>query len=104
MTGGYILGVPDPQPKPVEYDYEFYENTFYNDPYGHLVTDRPLLEFRVGDYLNSEINDHIALEKSTEEVLQIAAVWHIISDFGSEVTHHRLAVCVKRVPLPEVFR
>lgn len=94
----------DPQSKPVEYEYEFYENTFYDDPFGNLVTERPLLEFHVGDYLNNEINEHITLEKSKDEVLQIVAVWHIISDFLSTRTNHKLAICVKRVPLPEQFQ
>ena len=91
------------QAKPVEYDYEFYEDTFINDPFGHLVTDRPLLEFHVGDYLFNEINGHIRLEVSKNEVLEVAAIHHCISDFQSSVTHHRLMVCLKRVSKPEVF-
>jgi len=58
-----------PDPKPVTYDYEFYENTFYNDLSWLLVTDRPLLPFSVGDYINNEISQHSVIDKSKDEML-----------------------------------
>jgi hypothetical protein len=78
--------MPDPLPKPVTYDYEFYENTFYNDPSGTLTTDRPMLSFTVGDYIHNEISEHFRLEKPKDHVLQIIAVWHIILYQASSVT------------------
>jgi hypothetical protein len=73
--------MPDPVPKPIRYDYEFYENTFYNDPSWNLVTERPLLPFSVGDYINNEISQHFFIDKSKDEMLQITGVSHILSDF-----------------------
>jgi hypothetical protein len=99
-----VSGMPDPVPKPVTYDYEFYENTFYNDPSWNLVTERPLLPFSVGDYINNEISQHFFIDKSKDEMLQITGIWHILSDVLPEKTHHRLAICLKRVPTPEIFR
>jgi hypothetical protein len=89
------------QQKLVEYDYEFYENTFYNDPSVNLVTDKPLLAFHVGDYLYNEISGHFVLDKSKDEVLQVVAVQHVIT--GLQNIHHHLMVCVKRVPKPEAL-
>jgi hypothetical protein len=92
-----------PVPKPVTYDYEFYENTFSNDPSWSLITDRPLLPFHVGDFINNEISRHSFIQKSKDEILQIIGVSHTLTDYR-ERTHHRLAICVRRVPIPEVFR
>ena len=92
-----------PVSKPVTYDYAFHENTFSNEPSWSLATDRPLLPFNVGDYVNNEISRHFFIQKSKNEILQVIGVSHTLSDLR-ERTHHRLAICLRRVPIPDMFR
>jgi hypothetical protein len=82
-----------------KYVIEFHENSFSNESLASYDSDSPFLAFHVGDYIAPQTCGEGIL--AAGQCYRVAGIQHIITKEADG--SHKLCVCVKSVPWPEVF-